>query len=95
MSCFKSLSLNHAYKCKIFVCLQGTPTLVSSLDLGILLSKESPLRVLSYGGESFPSLDTLRQHRHPDNVTEVFNLYGITEVSCWASCYKLSFADDE
>ncbi len=24
------------------------------------------------------------------NVTRLFNIYGITEVSCWATCYEIS-----
>ena len=54
-----------------------------------VLCAESSVRILALGGESCPSLSTLRQWRPAGSNTQVFNLYGITEVSCWASCYRI------
>ncbi|XP_077463975.1 beta-alanine-activating enzyme [Stigmatopora argus] len=71
--------------------MQVTPTLLSRFGPKLLrqevLSRNSPLRVLALGGEACPS--ALSSWRHDDNRTQVFNLYGITEVSCWATCYKI------
>ncbi|XP_008547478.1 beta-alanine-activating enzyme isoform X2 [Microplitis demolitor] len=50
-----------------------------------LLSKESSLRFLLLGGEPFPNPQIISRIKHPDNYTRIFNVYGITEVSCWAS----------
>nr|XP_023650132.1 acyl-CoA synthetase family member 4 isoform X3 [Paramormyrops kingsleyae] len=73
--------------------LQATPTLLArfgrNILQGVLLSEASPLRVLALGGEACPPLSLLRSWRQQGNATRVFNLYGITEVSCWASCYEI------
>ncbi|XP_057696637.1 beta-alanine-activating enzyme isoform X1 [Corythoichthys intestinalis] len=71
--------------------MQVTPTLLSRFGPRRLrqevLSRDSPLRILALGGEACPS--GLNAWRHEDNTTLMFNLYGITEVSCWATCYKI------
>ncbi|XP_069780714.1 beta-alanine-activating enzyme isoform X2 [Narcine bancroftii] len=73
--------------------MQATPTLIKSLGSNILksvvLSTNSSLRVLALGGEAFPSLHVLKNWCAEGNKTQIFNLYGITEVSCWATCYKI------
>ncbi|KAJ4943167.1 hypothetical protein JOQ06_005672 [Pogonophryne albipinna] len=73
--------------------LQVTPTLLGRFGHHVLkhevFSSGSSLRVLALGGEACPSLALLRNWRHKDNKTHIYNIYGITEVSCWASCYKI------
>ncbi|KAM7410368.1 hypothetical protein PAMA_001691 [Pampus argenteus] len=73
--------------------LQVTPTLLGRFGHRILkeevLSSSSSLRVLALGGESCPSPSLLSSWRHEDNKTHIYNIYGITEVSCWACCYKI------
>ncbi|XP_070765330.1 beta-alanine-activating enzyme [Enoplosus armatus] len=73
--------------------LQVTPTLLVSFGHRILtqevLSSGSSLRVLALGGEACPSPALLRSWRHRDNKTHIYNIYGITEVSCWACAYKI------
>ncbi|XP_067453656.1 beta-alanine-activating enzyme isoform X1 [Thunnus thynnus] len=73
--------------------LQVTPTLLGRFGQRILkqevLSSSSSLRVLALGGESCPSPSLLSSWRHEDNKTHIYNIYGITEVSCWACCYKI------
>ncbi|XP_053178742.1 beta-alanine-activating enzyme [Scomber japonicus] len=73
--------------------LQVTPTLLGRFGQRILkqdvLSPGSSLRVLALGGESCPSPSLLSSWRHEDNKTHIYNIYGITEVSCWACCYKV------
>ncbi|XP_005103821.1 beta-alanine-activating enzyme [Aplysia californica] len=75
-------------------CMQATPSLMrrfSSEKLrSTILGPQTWLRVLALGGEQFPSGAELKRWLHPDNQrTKFLNLYGITEVSCWASCHSL------
>ncbi|XP_067891057.1 beta-alanine-activating enzyme isoform X2 [Heterodontus francisci] len=73
--------------------MQATPTLIkrfgSELLTSVVLSGDTSLRVLALGGEAFPSLHVLRGWRGKGNKTQIFNLYGITEVSSWATYYKI------
>ncbi|NXL95285.1 ACSF4 enzyme, partial [Alectura lathami] len=73
--------------------LQATPTLLrrfgAHLIKSTVLAADTSLRVLALGGEAFPSLSLLKSWKHEENKTSVFNLYGITEVSSWATCYKI------
>ncbi|TSN30202.1 Acyl-CoA synthetase family member 4 [Bagarius yarrelli] len=73
--------------------LQATPTLMRRFGGRVLqeeiLSAGSSLRVLALGGEVCPSLFLLNSWRQAGNKTCIYNLYGTTEVSCWACCYKL------
>ncbi|XP_074492187.1 LOW QUALITY PROTEIN: beta-alanine-activating enzyme [Sebastes fasciatus] len=73
--------------------LQVTPTLLSRFGHRLLkqevLSCGSSLRVLALGGEACPSPALLSSWRHEDNRTHIYNIYGITEVSCWACCYRI------
>ena len=50
-----------------------------------LLGEKSSLRILVLGGEPFPKMEALMRIRDEKNQTRIFNIYGITEVSCWAS----------
>ncbi|XP_031198668.1 beta-alanine-activating enzyme isoform X2 [Mastomys coucha] len=73
--------------------LQATPTLLrrfgSELIKSTVLSAHTSLRVLALGGEAFPSLSILKGWRGKGNRTQIFNIYGITEVSSWATFYKI------
>uniref|UniRef100_UPI00358DE405 beta-alanine-activating enzyme isoform X2 n=1 Tax=Myxine glutinosa TaxID=7769 RepID=UPI00358DE405 len=73
--------------------LQATPTLMqqfgSQILRSVVLAEDSSLRVLALGGEPFPPLDVLRSWRSLSNGTRIFNLYGVTEVSSWASCWEV------
>nr|XP_021388345.1 beta-alanine-activating enzyme [Lonchura striata domestica] len=73
--------------------LQATPTLLRRFGAHIIksrvLSANTSLRVLALGGEAFPVLSLLKSWKHKENKTSIFNLYGITEVSSWATCYKI------
>ncbi|KAH0562918.1 hypothetical protein KQX54_001546, partial [Cotesia glomerata] len=59
-----------------------------------LLSKENCLKFLLLGGEPFPDLKLIRKIKHPENCTRIFNVYGITEVSCWASINEIFFNEN-
>ncbi|KAG8190035.1 hypothetical protein JTE90_000130 [Oedothorax gibbosus] len=78
--------------------IQATPSLFKSLSENFikntLLSKESKLRVLAFGGEVCPSLNKLRMWKSSENQTLLFNLYGVTEISCWASCYLIDLKNE-
>ncbi|XP_004616501.2 beta-alanine-activating enzyme isoform X1 [Sorex araneus] len=73
--------------------LQATPTLLRRFGAQLLkstvLSTSTSLRVLALGGEAFPSLAGLRSWRGEGNRTQIFNVYGITEVSSWATFHKI------
>ncbi|XP_054269748.1 beta-alanine-activating enzyme isoform X2 [Macrosteles quadrilineatus] len=49
-----------------------------------ILSEDSNLRVLALGGDKFPPGSWWLQCRADGNRTQLYNLYGTTEVSCWA-----------
>ncbi|XP_045428305.1 beta-alanine-activating enzyme isoform X3 [Pipistrellus kuhlii] len=73
--------------------LQATPTLLrrfgSQLIKSTVLSASTSLRALALGGEAFPSLTVLKGWREVGNRTQIFNVYGITEVSSWATFYRI------
>ncbi|KAG7263220.1 hypothetical protein CRUP_036226 [Coryphaenoides rupestris] len=73
--------------------LQVTPTLLGRFGRHTLteevLSADSSLRVLALGGEACPSPGLLQGWRQEGNRTELYNIYGITEVSCWACCHRV------
>ncbi|CAC5424854.1 AASDH [Mytilus coruscus] len=83
---------------KYHVCvMQCTPTLLTRFSITdlhtSLLSEYSALRVLGFRGEQFPPLSHLQQQRAPGNRTKFYNVYGITEVSCWSSMYEVTESD--
>ncbi|XP_030047272.1 beta-alanine-activating enzyme isoform X2 [Microcaecilia unicolor] len=73
--------------------LQATPTFLrrfgTSSIRSMILSTNCSLRVLALGGEAFPAMNVFRSWREAGNQTQIFNLYGITEVSSWATCYQI------
>jgi acyl-CoA synthetase len=77
--------------------LEATPSFVMRWSLeeiqSTLLCEESSLRVLVLGGEPCPPVQVLGQWKLKENKTEIFNVYGITEVSCWATVHKVLIPD--
>ncbi|CAL4064645.1 unnamed protein product [Meganyctiphanes norvegica] len=73
--------------------LQTTPTLLFSMNRHNmdknLLSDTTHLRVVALGGEQFPYISTLKNLIAKSCKVRFFNLYGITEVSCWASVEEI------
>nr|XP_053651772.1 beta-alanine-activating enzyme-like [Cherax quadricarinatus]XP_053651773.1 beta-alanine-activating enzyme-like [Cherax quadricarinatus]XP_053651774.1 beta-alanine-activating enzyme-like [Cherax quadricarinatus]XP_053651776.1 beta-alanine-activating enzyme-like [Cherax quadricarinatus] len=73
--------------------LQATPTLMLSFGKErlkeSLLAEDSHLKILALGGEVFPKLSLLKQWVNEKCKTRIFNLYGITEVSCWATAAEV------
>ncbi|KAF4526249.1 hypothetical protein B566_EDAN001934 [Ephemera danica] len=78
--------------------IQATPSLIRSLGPKVLktslLGDASTLRVLAFGGEPCPSLNTLSSWRGAANHTRLFNLYGVTEVSCWSTCHEITLSEE-
>uniref|UniRef100_A0A0M3HFZ5 AMP-binding domain-containing protein n=1 Tax=Ascaris lumbricoides TaxID=6252 RepID=A0A0M3HFZ5_ASCLU len=75
-------SLEHSFS------FQTTPSLFKLLPHSALVKifdTKSALRVLLLGGEAFPS-KFLSHYISEGTRVNIFNVYGITEVSCWASC---------
>ncbi|KAF7994894.1 hypothetical protein HCN44_004366 [Aphidius gifuensis] len=55
-----------------------------------LLSEKSNLKIILLGGEPFPNPKILFKFKHINNLTKIYNIYGITEVSCWASINEIN-----
>ncbi|XP_070647574.1 beta-alanine-activating enzyme isoform X4 [Bos indicus] len=94
-----ALSVHFMKKCNLKyilvekVHISATPTLLrrfgSQLIKSTVLSASTSLRILALGGEAFPSLTVLKSWRGVGNKTQIFNIYGITEVSSWATFYRI------
>ncbi|XP_070613319.1 beta-alanine-activating enzyme [Erythrolamprus reginae] len=73
--------------------LQATPTLLKRFGAehirSSVLTADTSLRILALGGEACPAFSVLRSWKEKENKTQLFNIYGITEVSCWATCYRI------
>ncbi|XP_076761252.1 aminoadipate-semialdehyde dehydrogenase isoform X2 [Xylocopa sonorina] len=91
--------LNEAYSNQITI-LQMTPSVfiynwtTESLKTSIL-SNNTSLRVILFGGEPFPKLELLSEMKQPYNDTKIYNIYGITEMSCWASINEIIVTDGQ
>uniref|UniRef100_A0A8R1DV12 AMP-dependent synthetase/ligase domain-containing protein n=1 Tax=Caenorhabditis japonica TaxID=281687 RepID=A0A8R1DV12_CAEJA len=74
---------------------QFTPTVLEMLpSLPSILSDNTSLRILLIGGSHFP-LQLVRTARSSNNPTRVFNVYGVTEISCWATVFEVETDCDE
>lgn len=80
--------------------LQATPSLMKRFGVDLLrnvvLGPTTALRVLGLGGEPCPDLATLeswtercRRDKNGKIGIEIYNVYGITEVSAWASLQRI------
>uniref|UniRef100_A0A182V625 Uncharacterized protein n=1 Tax=Anopheles merus TaxID=30066 RepID=A0A182V625_ANOME len=74
--------------------MQMTPSMFtrwSKTDmLDIIFGPQTTLRTLVLGGERFPVLP-----RPADCRVSVYNIYGITEVSCWSMIQKVQSQDNQ
>ncbi|KZC11726.1 Acyl-CoA synthetase family member 4, partial [Dufourea novaeangliae] len=89
--------LEVAYSSQITV-LQMTPSVflynwTTERLKATILSGNTSLRVLLLGGEPFPKLELFLEAKHPSNNTRFYNIYGITELSCWASINEIITTD--
>lgn len=60
-----------------------------------VFSSHSQLRILAFGGEKFPAASTLYTWKDWESglTIRIYNLYGLTEMSCWASVYEITRND--
>lgn len=54
-----------------------------------ILSANSTLKILALGGEPLNGIKRLKELKDKNNKTRIFTLYGVTEMSCWASVAEL------
>lgn len=67
-----------------------TPSLFrgfSKTDLHKILGNKSSLRLILFGGEKSPNMKYIKEYCDKSVLT-FYNLYGVTEVSSWASLYR-------
>lgn len=76
--------------------MQTTPSLFmrwSTYDIKHrIFSATSSLRILAFGGEPFPATASMNEW-FEWRMPRLFNLYGLTEMSCWASIYEVAKTD--
>jgi len=80
----------------------STPSLFRRLavdfsKLGIFSANLTYLKVISFGGENCPSKEELRlliNEKMNSHLRAFVNVYGVTEVSCWASYCLVNPYDD-
>ncbi|XP_059618056.1 beta-alanine-activating enzyme [Phlebotomus argentipes] len=76
--------------------LQMTPTILTNFGQQVLkevvFAPESSLKICLLGGESFPKKSLMKCIN--DRV-KIFNIYGITEISCWSHMKEVNLVDDE
>lgn len=76
--------------------LQTTPSAMRQFDLNFIRRLLRDLSLLVFGGEPFPAMQVLKSwlaYCPWEARPRVINLYGITEVSSWASWYEISESD--
>lgn len=77
--------------------MQTTPSLFMRWSKSVIrtriFSNKSELRILALGGEAFPSAAAIANWSNLDGKCRIFNLYGLTEMSCWASVYEITRSD--
>lgn len=77
--------------------MQTTPSLFMRWSKTVIrtriFSKNCRLKILALGGEAFPSTATLASWSNLDGKCRIFNLYGLTEMSCWASFHEITKSD--
>lgn len=60
-----------------------------------IFSSNSKLRILAFGGEAFPATSKIAKWTNWDkgHMIRIFNLYGLTEMSCWNFIYEVTQGD--
>lgn len=68
------------------------PSIISN----VIFSDSSTLKYLLLGGESFPLIDEVKLYQNWESVKRkrIFNIYGITEVSCWSTIHEITLNTD-
>lgn len=79
--------------------MQTTPSLFmrwSSTEItDRIFSSNAQLRILAFGGEAMPATSHLSKwiNGKENSKIRIFNLYGLTEMSCWACVYEITKED--
>lgn len=78
--------------------IQMTPSLFNRWSLNEIqkLLNLLPLRTLIFGGECFPPTNSIAKWKNwnsSDNKLRLFNIYGLTEISCWSTMYEVTLDD--
>lgn len=79
--------------------MQITPSLFhrwSNLEIqNYIMNEQSSLRILIFGGEAIPNIHKMMEWQNwaMPNRKRIFNIYGITEMSCWATIYEITSND--
>lgn len=80
--------------------LQTTPSLFKILNdskkrNAMIFGAKSSLRIVAFGGEDCPSAKQIKDMMPNFSKTQIrfFNLYGVTEVSVWASYHEILWTD--
>ncbi|VDN02805.1 unnamed protein product [Thelazia callipaeda] len=76
--------------------IQMTPSHLKILPESALVrifSGQSSVRTMILGGEAFP-MDFIQRYYTDNKCINLYNVYGVTEVSCWASCYKIDLKEE-
>lgn len=79
--------------------MQTTPSLFlrwSPIEISNrVFSSNSQLRILAFGGELFPATNKISEwlNWETSHAIRIFNLYGLTEMSCWAGIYEITKED--
>lgn len=55
-----------------------------------IFAGHSAIRTVILGGEAFPINFIKRYHMNHQSIN-FYNVYGVTEVSCWASCHRINW----
>ena len=73
--------------------VMATPALIHRLGGAVrerLLAPHSRVRALVLGGEPCPPPSVLRQWWPSSSAATLYNVYGVTEVSCWATMQRIN-----
>uniref|UniRef100_A0A914GXZ8 Uncharacterized protein n=1 Tax=Globodera rostochiensis TaxID=31243 RepID=A0A914GXZ8_GLORO len=77
--------------------VQLTPAVLQCLSTDILrhiFGRNSLIDTLLIGGDNFP-LNLMKNYYTKQCPMSVYNVYGLTEVSCWASIHRFKTSDSE
>uniref|UniRef100_A0A183CP20 AMP-binding domain-containing protein n=1 Tax=Globodera pallida TaxID=36090 RepID=A0A183CP20_GLOPA len=77
--------------------VQLTPAVLQCLSTDILrhiFGRNSLIDTLLIGGDNFP-LNLMKNYYKKECPMAVYNVYGLTEVSCWASIHRFKTSDSE
>uniref|UniRef100_A0A0R3RFA2 AMP-binding domain-containing protein n=1 Tax=Elaeophora elaphi TaxID=1147741 RepID=A0A0R3RFA2_9BILA len=57
-----------------------------------IFAGRSTIRTIILGGEAFP-INFIKRYHIDHQSINLYNVYGITEVSCWASCHRVDLKE--